>query len=104
MPGSLKETHDRPEALNLLSIFAALNNRSTEEIISFYSGKEFSLFKNDLADVVVEKMDPINKEMKKLMEDKTYLDLIMKNGKEKAIYVADSVLDKVYSAVGFSKT
>jgi len=42
--------------------------------------------------------------MKKLMEDKTYLDLIMKNGKEKAIYVADSVLDKVYSAVGFSKT
>ena len=103
LPGSLKETHDRPEALNLLSIFAALNNKSTEEIISCYAGKEFSLFKNDLTDVVVEKIDPITKEMNKLMRDKTYLDLIMKNGREKAIYVADSVLDKVYTAVGLSK-
>ena len=103
LPGSLKATHDRPEALNLLSIFAALNNKSTEEIISYYAGKEFSLFKNDLTDVVVEKIDPITKEMNKLMRDKAYLDLIMKNGREKAIYVADSVLDKVYTAVGLSK-
>ena len=104
LPGSLKETHNRPEALNLLSIFASLNNKSTEEIIFYYAGKEFSLFKKDLTDVIVEKMDPINKEMNKLMSDKAYLDLIMKNGKEKAIQVADSVLNKVYTAVGFSKT
>ena len=103
LPESLKETHNRPEALNLLSIFASLNNKSTEEAISYYAGKEFSLFKKDLTDVIVEKMDPINKEMNKLMGDKAYLDLIMKNGKEKAIYVADSVLDKVYTAVGLSK-
>ena len=104
LPGSLKETHNRPEALNLLSIFASLNNKSTEEAISYYAGKEFSLFKKDLADVVVEKINPISKEMNKLMGDKAYLDLIMKNGRDKAIYVADSVLNRVYTAVGFSKT
>ena len=103
LPGSLKETHNRPEALNLLSIFASLNNKSTEEAISYYAGKEFSLFKKDLMDVVVEKIDPINKKMKKLMDNKDYLDNIMKNGKEKAIHIADSVLKKVYTTVGFSK-
>jgi len=103
LPGSLKETHNRPEALNLLSIFASLNNKSTEEAISYYAGKEFSLFKKDLMDVVVEKIDPINKKMKKLMDNKDYLDSIMKNGKEKAIHIADSVLKKVYTTVGFSK-
>ena len=61
-------------------------------------------FKNALADLVVEKINPICKEINKLMGDKAYLDAIMKNGKEKAIYVADSVLNKVYDTVGFSKT
>ena len=103
LPGSLKETHNRPEALNLLSIFASLNNKSTEEAISYYAGKEFSLFKKDLMDVVVEKIDPINKKMKKLMDNKDYLDSIMKNGKEKAIHIADSVLKKVYTTVGISQ-
>ena len=87
----------------MLSIFASLNNKSTEEIIFYYAGKEFSLFKKDLMDVVVEKIDPINKKMKKLMDNKDYLDGIMKNGKEKAIHIADSVLKKVYTTVGFSK-
>ena len=61
-------------------------------------------WKNLLSKEVVEKIDPITKEMNKLMRDKAYLDLIMKNGREKAIYVADSVLNRVYTAVGFSKT
>ena len=104
LPRSLKETHNRPEALNLLSIFASLNNKSTEETIANYAGKEFSLFKKDLTDMVVEKIDPINKEMRKLMDDKDYLDNIMNKGKEKAIHVADSVLNKVYTIVGFSKS
>ena len=57
--------------------------------------------KKDLAEVLVEKINPICKEMNKLAGDKVYLDSIMKKGKEKAIYVADSVLRKVYNAVGF---
>ena len=104
LPENIKEAVDRPEAFNLLSIFASLNNQSTENVISQYAGKEFSRFKKDLAEVLVEKINPICKEMNKLAGDKVYLDSIMKKGKEKAIYVADSVLSKVYDVVGFSKT
>ena len=103
LPRNKKNANDRPEALNLLSIFAALNNQSINDTISLYAGKEFSFFKNDLADLVVEKINPISKEMKKLMDDHAYLDQIMKRGKEKAIDVADSVLAQVYKVVGLSK-
>ena len=104
LPANMKEAYKRPEALNLLSIFASLNSKSTEDVIEQYAGKEFSSFKKDLTDVIVDKIDPIGKEMQKLIDDKPYLDGIMKKGKEKAIYVADSVLSKVFNVVGFSKT
>ena len=104
LPINIKEANDRPEAFNLISIFAAFNNQSTEDVIKQYKGKEFSSFKKDLADVIVDKIVPIGKEMQKLIDDKPYLDGIMKKGREKAIYVADSVLSKVYDVVGFSKT
>ena len=104
LPTNMKEAYKRPEAFNLLSIFAALNNISMENTVEQYAGKEFSFFKKDLTDVIVDKINPIGKEIKKLIDDKSYLDSIMKKGKEKAIYVADSVLSKVYDAVGFSKT
>ncbi len=104
LPANMKEAYKRPEALNLLSIFASLNSKSTEDVVEQYAGKEFSSFKKDLTDVIVDKIDPIGKEMQKLIDDKPYLDGIMKKGKEKAIYVADSVLSKVYGVVGFSKT
>ena len=104
LPIGLKDANTRPEAINLLSIFAALNEQNIEDVIVKYSNKEFSLLKKDLIEIIVEKIYPINKEMRKLMDDKAYLDNIMKKGKEKAIYVADSVLKKVYDAIGFSKS
>jgi len=103
LPSNMEEAEKRPESLNLLTIFAALSEKSTNEIINYYAGKEFSLFKKDLADLSVEKITPISLEMKKLMEDRTYLDSIMKAGKEKAIAVAEPVLNRVYDIVGFSK-
>ena len=69
-----------------------------------FAGIEFSSFIADLRDVIVDKIVPIGIEMKKLIDDQQYLDGIMKKGKEKAIYVADSVLSKVYDVVGFPKT
>ena len=104
LPSSIKEANKRPEAFNLLSIFASLNNKTTEDIVEQYAGKEFSLFKKDLTDIIVDKIGPIEKEMQKLIEDKSYLDEIMRKGKEKAIYIADSVLSRVYDVVGFSNT
>ena len=104
LPANIKEAYKRPEAFNLLSIFASLNSKSTEDVVEQFAGKEFSSFKTDLADVIVDKIVPIGKEMQKLIDDKPYLDGIMKKGKEKAIYVADSVLNKVYDIVGFTNT
>jgi len=80
-----------------------LNNKTTDEIIKEYQGKEFSVLKNDLSDVLVDKVEPIRKNISKLMNDKDYLDIIMKQGKESAITVADSVLTKVYNTIGLNK-
>ena len=102
LPFTLEEAKSRPEALNLLTIYAALNNISINKAIENYSGKEFSQFKKDLADLSVDKILPISKEIKKLMKDNSYLDLIMKEGKSKAIAVAEPVLKQVYEVIGFS--
>ena len=85
-------------------IFAALKDISTENVSQQYAGKEFSLFKKDLSDLVVEKIQPIGKEINKLMKDQSYLDSIMINGKNKAIVEADSVLTKVYDIIGLQKS
>jgi len=102
LPSTLEEAKSRPEALNLLTIYAALNNISINKAIENYSGKEFSQFKKDLADLSVDKILPISKEMKKLMRDNVYLDSIMRDGKDKAIAVAEPVLKQVFEIIGFS--
>ncbi|PPR49571.1 MAG: Tryptophan--tRNA ligase [Alphaproteobacteria bacterium MarineAlpha5_Bin5] len=101
LPDSLEDAKARPEALNLLTIFAALNDSDTEEVISNYGGKEFSQFKNDLGELASSKLSPISDEVNKLMSDKVYLDSIIVSGKEKAISVAKPVLDKVFEILGF---
>ncbi|PPR46126.1 MAG: Tryptophan--tRNA ligase [Alphaproteobacteria bacterium MarineAlpha5_Bin7] len=103
LPSNLQDLNKRPEALNLFSIFASLNNLSTEEVVQNYAGKEFSIFKNDLGELIVEKIGPIREEIKKLLADKAYLDNVLKDGKEKATIVADSVLKDVYDIIGFAK-
>tara|TARA_B110000116_G_scaffold76511_1_gene66390 strand:- start:913 stop:1920 length:1008 start_codon:yes stop_codon:yes gene_type:complete len=101
LPINLEEAKSRPEALNLLTIYAALEDISTNQAINNYAGREFVQFKKDLADLAVDKITPISNEIKKLMNDNSYLDLIMKEGKEKAIAVAEPVLKQVYDIVGF---
>ena len=103
LPSNLSDLNKRPEALNLFSIFASLNNLSTEQVVQNYAGKEFSNFKNDLGELIVEKISPIREETKKLIADKGYLDNVLKEGKEKATVVADSVLKDVYKIIGFAK-
>ncbi len=101
LPESIEEANSRPEALNLLTIYAALDNSDTEKIISNYAGKEFSQFKNDLGELASSKISPISLEINKLMDDKNYLESIIDSGKEKALAVAEPVLEKVYEITGF---
>ena len=103
LPANLEEASQRPEALNLLSIFAALKGRSSNEIIQMFAGKEFSVLKKELADLIVENIAPIATEMKKLMNDEIYLDNVIAMGKNKAIAIADPILSKVYDIVGLTK-
>ena len=91
----------RPEAENLISIFASLQDTSIESVIKDYAGKEFSIFKKDLADLSVSKLEPITTEMNKLMSDVSYIDSILKQGKENAIAVAEPVLQKTKEIIGF---
>ena len=91
----------RPEAENLISIFASLQDTSIESVIKDYAGKEFSIFKKDLADLSVSKLEPITSEMNKLMSDVSYIDSILNLGKENAIAVAEPVLQKTKEVIGF---
>ena len=91
----------RPEAENLISIFASLQDTSIESVIKDYAGKEFSIFKKDLADLSVSKLEPITSEMNKLMSDVSYIDSILKQGQDNAIAVAEPVLQKTKEIIGF---
>ena len=91
----------RPEAENLISIFASLQDTSIESVIKHYAGKEFSTFKKDLADLSVSKLEPITSEMNKLMNDVSYIDSILKQGQDNAIAVAEPVLQKTKEIIGF---
>ncbi|MDC6447570.1 tryptophan--tRNA ligase [Alphaproteobacteria bacterium] len=101
LPENLVEAKKRPEAINLLTIYAALNEIDVQKAVSDYAGKEFSQFKKDLGEIALSKLSPISNEMNKLMKDEKYLDSIIINGKYRAINVAKPVLSKIYEIIGF---
>ena len=100
LPINLEEAKKRPEAINLLTIYAALNNLDLEKVVDDYAGKEFSQFKKDLGDLASSKLSPISLEMNRLMKDEKYLDSIITDGKKRAIKVAEPVLDRIYEIIG----
>tara|TARA_B100002051_G_scaffold260438_1_gene280925 strand:+ start:25 stop:1032 length:1008 start_codon:yes stop_codon:yes gene_type:complete len=101
LPESSSDLESRPEAQNLVSIFAALKDESVQNIINEYVGKEFSIFKRDLADLAVSKLEPITTEMNKMMNDISYIDSILKEGRNNAISVSEPVLKKTREIIGF---
>ena len=101
LPSTKEDLQKRPEAENLISIFASLQNSTIENVISEYAGKEFSDFKRDLIDLSVSKLGPITTEMNKLMTDTSYIDSVLNDGKDKAINVAEPVLRKTKEIIGF---
>ena len=101
LPSDKSDLGKRPEAENLISIFASLQDTSVESVIKEYAGKEFSNFKKDLADLSVSKLEPITNEMNKLMNDVSYIDSILNQGRDKAVAVAEPVLQKTKEIIGF---
>ena len=101
MPSTSGELNDRPEALNLIGIFSSLNNSSLEETIKTFSGKNFSDFKNSLSQLVVDKINPISQEIKRLINDSSYLDQILSEGSIKAQEIASQKIKKIHEIMGF---
>ena len=101
MPNGLQELNERPEAKNLLGIYASLTNTTLEKSIENFSGKNFSEFKEILSEILVNKIEPISIEIKKLLADQKYLDQILLEGVEKANLIALKKIQKMKEIVGF---
>jgi tryptophanyl-tRNA synthetase len=101
LPDSVKELEHRPEALNLVTIYAALSDTSREDVLSMFAGKNFSEFKPALCDLAIEKLCPITKRMNELMNDKSELDAILNNGTSKAREIASNVVTECMDIMGF---
>ena len=101
MPISKEELKNRPEAKNLIEIYSSLAALSVEKSINEFSGKNFSEFKENLSQVLVDKIQPISKEIKKLLSDKTYLDKILSEGCKKADKIASNKMKKIHEIMGF---
>ena len=101
IPSVLNELENRPEAKNLIGIYASLTNSSFEKSLNEFAGKNFSDFKKNLSQVLIEKLSPISTEIKKLLKEKSYLDKILSDGFEKANEIASKKLEKIHQIVGF---
>ncbi len=101
MPSSLEELNNRPEAKNLIGIYSSLSKISLEKSINQFSGKNFSEFKDNLSQVLVDKINPISLEIKKLLNEKDYLDKILLEGCKKADHIASEKIKKIHEIVGF---
>jgi tryptophanyl-tRNA synthetase len=101
LPETLEGLEGRAEAANLLAIYAALTDRTLEQVVAETAGQQFSQFKATLADAAVAALGPINAEMKRLMDHPGEIDAILKRGADKAEAIARSTLKEAYAAVGF---
>ena len=101
IPFSKEELENRPEARNLIGIYAALSQKLEIEVLNMFGGKGFGVFKPALADLAVSVLEPINTELVKLLDDKPYLKMILNNGSERAKDISSKVLSDVYKVMGF---
>jgi len=101
MPKTVSELEDRLEAKNLIGIYASLTNSNIEKSVESFIGKNFSEFKEKLSEVLVDKIEPISLEIKKLLNDQTYLNKILQVGAEKANSIASKKIQNIKEIVGF---
>ena len=101
LPIDDKNLNQRPEVENLLGIYSSLSKQSLKDSINNFSGKNFSDFKEKLADLVVEKISPISMEINRLQKDNNYIDSILKEGGEKADTIASKKVEEIKKIIGF---
>ena len=102
MPKNLNDLDKRLEAKNLLGIYSSLTNSTLEKSVEIFANKNFSEFKDKLAKLAVDKIEPISVEIKKLLKDQSYLDQILLEGVEKADEIASKKIKRIKEIVGFN--
>ena len=101
LPESAKGLEGRPEAENLINIYAALADEEAETVIRRFAGHQFSSFKSELAELAVAKLTPIAAEMRRLLADPAEIDRTLKDGALRARAIAAPIMDEVKRLVGF---
>jgi len=101
LPSDEKGFAGRPEAENLINIYAGLADESVAAIVARFAGQQFSAFKNELADLAVAKLKPIADEMRRLMADPAEIDRVLAQGADKARAKAVPIMEEVKRTVGF---
>lgn len=104
LPDTLAALKDRPEAKNLVNIYAALAGHTPEQVIADYAGAQFGSFKPALADLAVAKLSPITTEMIRLMKDPAEIDRLLGAGADRAEAIARPIVDQVYDIIGMIRS
>ncbi len=99
--GVVRYSDEQPGLKNLLDIYSVFSKEATDTIVQRYEGLGYGAFKDDLAEVVIAGLTPIQEKYKELISDKEYLEKVYKEGALKASYKAEKTLRKVYKKVGF---
>lgn len=100
LPGEVDGLEGRPDVRNLVNIYAALEERTIEDVLAEKAGGQLGYFKQDLADLAVAKLSPVSTEMARLMQDTGEIDRILARGAERARQIAAPILADVYDIVG----
>jgi tryptophanyl-tRNA synthetase len=101
IPNSTKDLDERLEVKNLLGIYSSLTNSTMEKSVETFAGKNFSEFKEKLSEVLVDRIQPITIEIKKLLNDKSYLDKTLLEGVERADKIASQKIKRIKEILGF---
>ena len=104
LPETAEGLKDRPEARNLVNIYAALSGHTVDQVLRDFAGAQFGTFKPALADLAVAKLSPITTEMNRLMADPGEIDRILGDGADRADAIARPILDQVYDIIGMIRS
>ena len=102
MPTSSDQLDNRPEINNLITIYSSISNIEKDKIIELFANKEISSFKNELKEVVISLIEPISKEIQKIMNDQKYLQETLNDGSLKARERANKTILELNSIMGFN--
>ena len=100
IPDNVNELEKKPEALNLMNIYSEVSKSKLEKVLNEMSGKEYSFLKKKLTELLINEIEPVGKEIKKLLGDKSHLEQILKKGREKANIIAEENLKNIREKVG----